>query len=45
MTETAEKAMLIICFALMTGMKSGGFCPDSSYKYLSALPLAYDILI
>lgn len=44
MTETAEKAMLIIRFALMTGMESGGFCPDSGYKYLSALPLA-DILI
>lgn len=43
--RNSQKAMLIICFALMTGMESGGFCPDSGYNYLSALPLADNVLI
>lgn len=45
MTETDEKARLITCFALMTGMESDGFCHDSGYKYTSALPLADRVLL
>lgn len=45
MTEADEKAMLITCFALMTGMESDCFCPYSGYKYLCALPLADNVLI
>lgn len=34
-----------MCFALLTVIESGGFCPDSSYKCLFALPPAESVLI